>query len=464
MNPSFNQALSIAGIIWLAVAPDLAKAAATDARILTGRLKGAVQDGVVSFKGIPFAQPPVGALRWRAPQPARNWKAVYDARHYAHDCMQLPFASDAAPLGTSPLEDCLYANVWKPVQAKRNLPVLVWIYGGGFVNGGSSPPTYSGAALAKQGIMFVSFNYRLGRFGTFAHPALLKANADTGLLGDYGYMDQLAALKWVQKNIRALGGDPRKVTIIGESAGGASVHNLLTSSLARGLFRGAVIQSGGDGEPRGPKTLADAKAAASAFAAAKGIPGEDGAALARLRALPPEEIIDGLNLAGPGRSGPQTYTGPFADGRIAAPTFAAYSSGRFAHVPVMIGATSDDIGGPTGFMQKGAQDLAGLLSRQGVPTYHYRFAYVADSVRTASTTGAAHASDIPYFFNTVSTKYGERTTARDQGMASATSAFLVNFVKTGSPNGVGLPEWTKLGPSGTETMDFSDEGLPKPKE
>jgi hypothetical protein len=145
-----------------------------------GAVRGRTVDGGVAFKGMPFAAPPVGPLRWRAPQPAPRWRAVRDAGAYGHDCMQLPFPSDAAPLGTAPAEDCLYANVWRPAGHARNLPIMVWIYGGGFVNGGASPPTYTGAELARRGIMVVSFNYRLGRFGTFAHPQLTASDPDHG--------------------------------------------------------------------------------------------------------------------------------------------------------------------------------------------------------------------------------------------------------------------------------------------
>src|SRR5690348_9865538 len=172
--------------------------------ISTGRLRGATTDGVTAYKGIPYAAPPVGNLRWEPPQPAAQWSGVRDATHYAHDCMQLPFPSDAAPLGTPPSEDCLYANVWVPAHHSGPLPVMVWIYGGGWVNGGSSPDVYSGSQFAKQGIAFVSFNYRLGRFGFFAFPALSKASQD-GMLGNYGYMDIIAVLKWVKQNIAAFG-------------------------------------------------------------------------------------------------------------------------------------------------------------------------------------------------------------------------------------------------------------------
>jgi para-nitrobenzyl esterase len=213
--------------------------------IESGALQGVIDDGIVAFKGIPYAAAPVGALRWKAPQPAPAWQGIRQAKQYGNDCMQEPFPSDAAPLGTKPAEDCLVLNVWKPAHsATKKLPVMVWIYGGGFVNGGSSPAVYDGSQFAKQEVIFVSFNYRVGRFGFFAHPALTQENPD-GVLGNYGFMDQIAALQWVQRNINAFGGDADNVTLFGESAGGFSVHTMMTSPLAKGLFHKAIIQSGG---------------------------------------------------------------------------------------------------------------------------------------------------------------------------------------------------------------------------
>lgn len=421
-----------------------------------GQVRGSVEDGVVSWKGIPFAKPPVGALRWRAPQPADAWSGVRETTAYSHDCMQVPFPSDAAPLGTTPAEDCLYANVWKPANATAKLPIIVWIYGGGFVNGGASPPTYSGANLAKQGVMFISFNYRLGRFGTFALPELTKANADNGMLGNYGVMDQIAALKWVQRNAAAFGGDPSNVTIIGESAGGMSVHMLNTSPLARGLFSKAFVMSGGNGQSD-KKTLGDVEKIGSDFARSKNIDPTSPGALAKLRALSAEEVTDGLSMMQMFRPkpGPVTNTGPFVDGKVVVNLGDAYVSGNFAKVPMIIGATSADMGGKSGFMVAGARDASAVVADKGVPVWEYRFSYVADSVGQP---GAQHATDIPFFFDTTAIKYGDKTTAKDLAVGKTISRYVTNFAKTGNPNGGGLPDWPRYTRSGDMLIDFAADG------
>ena len=437
-----------------------AKTAADVVQIDTGAVRGATADGVAAWKGIPFAAPPVGALRWRAPQTATRWDGVRDALAYGHDCMQLPFPSDAAPLGTPPAEDCLYANVWKPAGA-RKLPVLVWIYGGGFVNGGSSPPTYAGTELARQGIMVVSFNYRLGRFGTFAHPQLRAAREDGPPSANFGYMDQVAALRWVQRNIAAFGGDPANVTIVGESAGGISVHALVTSPMAKGLFARAVAQSGGP-IALGDATPAAAEAAGIAFAASKGVAPGDPDALTKLRALSADAVVDGLNLANRPTTQPATYSPPVVDGRYAVDSLAAYRTGVFNKVPMMVGATSDDIGGRDGPMTTGARAIADILAAQNVPTYYYRFSYVATSARMPTTKGAAHATDIPFFFDTAAIKYGAGTSATDRSAARTTSGYLVNFVKTGSPNarkrGSTAVVWPAYDHAGKRMLDLNPTG------
>ncbi|KMS59811.1 carboxylesterase [Novosphingobium barchaimii LL02] len=436
-----------------ACAPVMAKDPIAETK--TGKVSGVSEEGVVSWKGIPFAAPPVGDLRWRAPQPAAAWQDVRPATAYGHDCMQKPFPSDAAPLGTPPAEDCLYLNVWKPDGARGKLPVVLWIYGGGFVNGGSSPPTYSGAELARKGVMVVSFNYRIGRFGTFAHPQLAAQNADGGLLGNYGTMDQIAALKWVHDNIAAFGGDPANITLMGESAGGFSVHMLMTSPLTKGLFHRAVIMSGGNGDMLGKGDMAEAEKAGVAFAATKGIAANDPKALDKLRALSAEQVVDGLNMAALFASPRPPFSSPFADGRIAVDMRKAYAQGQFAKVPVMVGATSADMGGPDGVMIKGARDIAGALTKAGVPVYAYRFSYVAASTKAQ---GAGHATDIPFFFDTQAVKYADGITAMDNHMGKMMSDALVAFAKKGDPNGGALPAWPRYDPGKDVIMDFAADG------
>src|SRR5512139_4106413 len=456
-----------------------------------GLVSGLVADGVVAYKGVPYAAPPVGDLRWRAPQPAPPWPGVRAADAYGHDCMQEPFPSDAAPLGTPPAEDCLYVNVWAPEKpASAKLPVMVWIHGGGFVNGGASPAVYDGSHFARRGAVFVSFNHRLGRFGYFAHPALTKESPG-GPLGNYGYLDQIAALRWVQKNAPAFGGDPGNVTVFGESAGGGSVLMLMTSPLARGLFHKAIVESGGGraGGIMKPKTLAEAEAVGVAFAKAKGVAGDDAAALAALRKLPEAEVVMGLNMMS---MGPQatTYSGPMIDGKIVtAEAETVIRSGQHAKVPLMIGANDREFGfmplppaavdgmlarfgadkdkviaayDPEGKGDKGevgvgiasdgamvepARLVARLTSAAGQPTYQYRFAYVASSLRD-KVKGALHATEIPFVFETTRAKYEAATTKEDEAIAAAANAYWVSFAKTGDPATPGLPPWPKYDEKG----------------
>ena len=495
------------------LAPAIA-AAAPIVSVATGKLQGVIRDDVESFKGIPFAAPPVGELRWRAPQPAAAWEGVRPADAFGHDCMQQPFAGDDAPLTTRPAEDCLYLNVWRPAHAQgKKLPVLVWIYGGGFVNGGSSPDIYQGTQFARDGIIYVSFNYRVGRFGFFGFPELNRQDADHGLLGNYGYMDQVAALKWVRANIAAFGGDPEQVTVFGESAGGASVHFLLTSPLSQGLFARAIVQSGGGrGSLMGPRQLRkdqgnvpSSETLGLRLAARMGIAGKDAKALAALRALPADRVTDGLNLG----AWSDDAGGPMADGRLVvdAPG-AAYAAGRQAKVPLMIGANSDDIGAASAkskdeafaefgtnagkvraaYDRDGTKSLARLnaeigmdcvmieparyvaasFARQGIPSYEYRFSYTATPRRAASPYGAPHASEIPFIMDTVSARYGASAAAQDQAMAKTMHAYWLNFAKTGNPNGRDrdgrtLPLWPAYAAAADRIMDFSADGKAAPQ-
>jgi para-nitrobenzyl esterase len=486
-------AAAIAALSFAAVA---AAAPAAEVRTKAGVVAGSVSDGVLSWKGVPYARPPVGELRWKAPVAAAPWTGVRQATAYANDCMQQPFPSDAAPLGTAPAEDCLYVNVWAPEKRSGPLPVMFWIHGGGFVNGGSSPAVYDGSAFARRGVVLVSLNYRLGRFGFFAHPALTKEQ-EGAPLGNYGYLDQIAALQWVRDNVAAFGGDPGNVTIFGESAGGGSVHALMTTPLARGLFHKAIVESGG-GRAGGiitPRDLKEAEAAGLALGRLVGVTGEDQAALAALRKLPASELVRGLDMMTMGRQR-DTYAGPMLDGKIVVEEAEhAFRAGRQAKVPYVVGANGLEFGmmpmppamvdgmlsrfgadkdavvaaydpdGKGGLPQVGAGVMsdsamvepARLLARLASahqPTWLYRFSYVASSLR-GEVKGAYHATEIPFVFETVRAKYGDATTPEDEKLAAAANAYWTDFAKTGDPNGGGRPKWPAYQTATDEILDFT---------
>ena len=489
----------------LATGPALA---APQVQVDAGRVAGLAQGGVEAFLGIPFAAPPVGALRWRAPQPAHRWHGVRQATHYGHDCMQAPFPSDAAPLGVAPAEDCLYMNVWRPAGAKPgdHLSVLVWIYGGGSVNGGASPAVYSGEQFARHGVMFVSFNYRVGRFGFFAFPELTRQDPDHGLLANYGYMDALAAMRWVRRNVAAFGGDAGQVTIYGQSAGAATVYMLMTSPLAEGLFQRAILQSGApfDKPPFKGATGKDVtiEAAGVNFARRWGIEGSGAEALRRLRALRPEQVADGLHM-GTMAAQASTYVGPVRDGTILPERLLAdaFATGKFAQVPLLVGSTAGDNhrlvaasldeayasfgaaadharvayaqdaqGDLQAMVREMGRDrqyrepnryLARQLSAEGRPVYEYRFNYVVTPMRSEWPDGPLHATDIPFSMDTVRAKYGDKLAPPDLAVANMMHHYWVNFVRSGDPNGPGLPEWPRYDAATDVLLDFATDGIPR---
>jgi para-nitrobenzyl esterase len=380
---------------------------------------------------------------------------------------------------------------------------MVWIYGGGYVNGGSSPAVYDGSQFAHDGIVFVSFNYRLGRFGFFAHPALTKESPNEPI-GNYGYLDQIAALKWVQKNIAAFGGDPGNVTVFGESAGGGSVHMLLTSPLAKDLFQKAIIESGGGrngfgGTPHlheAANGKPSAESTGLAFAKSKDIAGEDASALKQLRSLPANDLVDGLNMASMTEAA-QTYSGPMIDGIVLpCEPSAAYLAGTQRSVPVIIGVNSLEMG----FRSRGehndplqqfgekasdariaygvdrnegsfvaaaiasdrsmvepARFVARTLSSAGQAIREYRFSYVAESMRR-EWKGALHASEIPYVFDTVRARYGNSLTERDEKAAREIHAYWVQFAKSGNADPPGLPPWPTYSVNQDMLLNFTGDG------
>lgn len=492
-----------------------AQAAAPQVKIAAGALAGRDDGRVVSYLGIPYAAAPVGPLRWRPPQPVAAWRGIRPANAFGPECPQLPIVNDTTTTGRHS-EDCLYINVWRPSGTARSLPVMVWIHGGGFVNGGSSSPMYDGSAFAKRGVVLVSLNYRLGRFGFFAFPALTREQPDE-LKGNYGYMDQIAALRWVQTNIAAFGGDSHNVTIFGESAGGGSAHALLTSPLTSGLFHKAIIESGGGrGALMGPRKLQEgtekvpsAETVGLNFAKENGIAGDDAQALAALRALPADKIVGGLSMQNLVPSGgPVTFAGPTTDGRlVTGDPDEIYRTGRQQKVPVMIGVNSGDIGrssaasldelfapfGPDRDAARAAYDprkeqklaqighdvaadrgmaeparlTAQLISDQGVPAYEYRFSYVSPATRAAlekspfrnvsATDGAKHGSELPFVFDTVSEML-PGSSAADEAMAQAVNSYWANFAKSGNPDDASLPHWPRYRGSEDVLMDFAIGG------
>jgi para-nitrobenzyl esterase len=497
------QSILLCSAIACGVACGVAAAAVDEVRVEGGSLKGAIAGGVVAFKGIPFAAPPTGGNRWRAPQPVTPWKGVRSAESYGSDCMQLPFPGDAAPLGNKPAEDCLYLNVWAPVEHRSGkLPVMVWIYGGGFVNGGTSPAVYDGTHFAERGVVLVSFNYRVGRFGFFAYPSLTKEDPNA-MLGNYCFMDQIAALQWVQKNIGRFGGDARNVTLFGESAGGASVLTMMTSPLSRGLFQKAIIESGGGRNLLGPMrsvhesapNLPSGEEVGVKFAEKAGIKGEDAAALAALRALPAERVVDGLNMAS---MGTPTYSGPMIDGKVVVESSEqAMLAGRAMKIPVIAGANSSDIGfsfatsmdelfAPFGansekaqavynpekstefrkigtvvamdhMMVEPARFVVRTAAATGQRVYEYRFSYVAESMRK-QWKGAPHATEIPFVFDTVAARYGKDLDAGDEASAKAAIGYWVAFAIDGNPDGEGRPHWPQYSAKEDKLMDFTNGG------
>jgi para-nitrobenzyl esterase len=482
-------------------------------RVDSGQLQGVVDDGVVSYKGIPFAAPPVGDLRWRPPQPAARWTGVRQAAEFGADCMQGRFGPPPAQV---PSEDCLFVNVWSPASAApgAKLPVMVWIYGGGFVGGSSAMPITSGTQFAKQGVILVAANYRVGRFGFFAFPALSRERPDEAK-GNYAYMDEIAALQWVKRNIAAFGGDPNNVTIFGFSAGGVSVHSLLASPMARGLFHKAIVESGGSRDsvltarPMSrdgidPNYPVSAETIGIDFAHSMGIEGTDQAALARLRALSAEEVLRGASTQ-PGGSVPSYETTPILDGKLITETAeTAYKARRQPRVPLMLGSNSADTAGnrirattkeqlfarfgqwsaqaKSAYDPDGSTDLATLVSRanddfgqaeparfaasafaaNGSPVYLYRFYYVQTAMRERMREGTPHGGEIAFVFGTLGTGgFGPPPpppTPQDQAVSRMAQSYWVNFAKTGDPNSAGLPAWPRYDPSKDLIFEFRPDG------
>lgn len=481
-------------------------------QIETGLIIGTIQSENEVFLGIPYAQPPVADLRWKAPLTPLAWSEPRETKSFGNDCMQLIDPNDTSPLRTTPSEDCLYLNVWRPrgTAANENLPVLIWIHGGGYTDGGCSRSIYDGTSFANHGIIFVCLNYRLGRFGFFAHPALSAEKA--GPLGNYGFQDQLLALKWIRHNISQFGGDPNKMTLMGESAGGGSVVQWLTSSEATGLFQQAIVMSGGGRDyllgnlplkKLNPLEL-DAEQTGTKFAQENSIEGSDAAALEKLRALPASVVAKDISLNEILRRLALpilTYAGgPIIDGEtITSLPAEKFRTGNFNKVPLIIGTTSFDLGveyaaskdelfkkfeddaelarnfydpdgtkllprllvevGADFLMQEPARFVARSFEKAQSPVWMYRFDYVAQSSRVDQF-GANHGSDVPFALNTVAARYGDDLASEDEQTAFSMNSYISTFVASGRPAPFTQPEWGQYAETENKILIFNPEPVP----
>ena len=459
-------------------------------KIDDGLLEGTFEEGLTVYRGIPFAAPPVGDLRWRAPQPPAKWEGVKQTIKFA----PAPIQGGNPPSGKS--EDCLYLNIWTPAKSSSDrIPVLVWIYGGGFGAGATSEKNYSGEKLAMKGVVLVSIAYRVGQLGFLAHPELSKENSNH-VSGNYGLLDMIAGLQWVQKNIAAFGGDPGKVTIFGESAGGIAVSMLCASPLANGLFHGAISQSGGSfGPPRlttfpgeNLKRLSDAERAGQSYVEKAGV-----SSIAELRKIDADKLPAGWGIG---------MAWPIIDGWVIPDDqYKLYEAGRFNDTPILVGYNSDEgasfsppktpedyiaavktrygkfaddlikaypVG--SGTIPKTARDLARdaafgwhtwiwarLQSKmEKSKVFYYYFDQHPDNPEGSPRAGygSPHGQDVAYVFKHLDAS-NPQTTKTDLEISEAMATYWTNFAKHGDPNGEGVPVWPPFSDAHPSLMYFS---------
>jgi para-nitrobenzyl esterase len=469
----------------------LSHAQVSSAKVTGGQVQGVVSNGIASFKGIPFAAPPIGDARWKSPQPVKPWNDIKKVEKIAPACMQ--DTAIGRTLGAPPdiSEDCLYLNVWTPAKAAtEKLPVMVWIYGGAFAAGGTNWPLYDGTRLTEKGVVLVSIAYRVGPFGFLAHPDLSKESGRGS--GNYGLEDQIAGLKWVRDNIARFGGDPARVTIFGESAGGIAVSMLTTSPPAKGLFHRAISESGGSMAPARTSaeaglnvpTLKLAEESGKQFLAKLGV-----SDIKSARALPPEKIMgatQGFGLFWPTQDGHVIVDDPYR----------LYQAGKFNDTPVLIGTNSDEGAlftpvGPKpeafakqirdGYGPKAdtilaayphsteaeAHSAAKNVFRDSLfawPTWTWAnlqskhgkgkaYVYYFDHRTPQSPDGANHAAEIAFVFRNLSNPMAQPT-EEEKKLSDLISSYWVNFARSGDPNGAGLPQWSAYTATAPKVMHF----------
>ncbi len=475
-------------LVLLAVLPHAALAQITQAKVTGGMVSGVAEGDISVFKGIPFAAPPVGDLRWKAPAAVKPWSGIRKADAFANACMQAPNTQgNTAPVS----EDCLYLNVWTPAKSsKAKIPVIVWIHGGGYVGGSTSIPLYAGTGFAKKGVIMVSLAYRLGPYGYMAHPGLSRESGHGS--GTYGIQDLVLGLKWVKANIAAFGGDPGNVTIFGHSAGAGAASVLAASPRAKGLFHRVIAMSGASfaplqtseqgGSGLSVPTLSLAEASGSAFFTKLGVK-----SVAEARNL----SADTIQAATGG-----TAFRPVADGYVLSKDlYTLYQQGRFNDTPVLLGHASDEtlaFGGPktvapADFERQIRQEFG---AQADAVLNAYPHADEAEAARAArhvrndssfawnawtwareqsakgrgkvfsyyynnhapQVEGSGHGSDVPFAFQTLSTR--RTPSAEDLALSEMISSYYVNFAASGDPNGKGLPPWPAFTDKNQQVMVF----------
>jgi len=470
-------------------------------KTMNGTVEGVLEkSGVIAFKGIPFAAPPVGEFRWREPQPVKNWEGILKADHFGPRAMQTAVFGDMGFNSDGMKEDCLYLNVWAPSKkSAKLLPVLVYFYGGGFVAGDGSENRYNGESMATHDIVALTVNYRLGVFGFMSHPELTK-ESPFHASGNYGLLDQAAALKWVRENIKAFGGDPARVTIAGESAGSIAVSAQMASPLSKDLINGAIGESGSILGALSAVPLSKGEAVGTEFSKASGA-----GSLVEMRAMPAEKILEAAARFNPFRFAP-TIDGYF----FPESPFAIYESGKQANVPLLAGWNNEESNyrGITGGAaptkesfetavrriygdkadevlklyhvtddseaEQVATDLASdrfisfstwkwldLQVKTGTkPVYRYLYSHPrpamkakdvkpglaggvvkSDGPPAPADKGAVHSAEIEYAMGNLDGNKVFAWTPDDYKVSKTMQAYFINFIKTGSPDGKGLPLW-----------------------
>jgi para-nitrobenzyl esterase len=516
MRKSYSVLLVAVLVMSMSYAQSQNPTSAPVVKIANGTLQGLDESGIRTFKGIPFAAPPVGNLRWREPQPVKNWQGVRKADKFGPRAMQRAVFGDMNFRSNGMSEDCLYLNVWTPAKsATDKLPVMVYFYGGGFIAGDGSEPRYDGESMARRGIVAVTVNYRLTIFGFFTHPELTKESPHHAS-GNYGLLDQSAALRWVQQNIAVFGGDPKKVTIAGESAGSFSVSAQMASPLSKNLIAGAIGESGSLLGTLPPVPLRAAEDTGAKFAKNIGA-----GSLAALRAISAEDLLETTAKPATPRFA-VTVDGYF----FPKSPLEVYSKGEEAHVPLLVGWNSEEMNyraimgqdkltpeSYTSTIQKLYGEGAGEVSRLyagstdeelqraatalasdrfigystwkwsdlqsktgGKPVYRYLYerarpamraemgnvtaglaggvvkATDSNAVKMPVASGAVHSAEIEYALGNLPTNRVYEWQPEDYKVSEIMQAFFANFIKTGNPNGLGSPEWPAITGNGTVSV------------